>query len=221
MVDIALAHLRGADVVAVLTRAPSAGGKTRLFADLVRPFDATLLEAFLFDTLDSVRASTGRGVLCIEPASEIARLQSLVPDMPVIPQSSGNLGERMRACMSSIFEMGARRVALVGSDLPTLSARVIDSAFGTLDRDPEGLVLGPADDGGYFLIAAASVPPVFDRIAWSTPSVRAQTIAAAGAAGWRTHLVDSVEDIDTADALRRAATTGGARTRAWILAHLE
>lgn len=220
MVDAALAHLRGADVVAVLTRAPSAGGKTRLFAELAQPGDPALVEALLLDTLDSVRASKARGVLLVDPASAMREVQALVPDMPVVAQPSGNLGARMRMCMASLFEAGARRVAVVGSDLPTMTPAVIDSAFNTLDRHPESLVLGPAVDGGYFLIAAASLPPVFDGIEWSTPSVRTQTIALAGAAGWVMHLLEPLEDVDTAESLKRAAARGG-RTRAWVLTHLE
>ncbi len=162
----------------------------------------------------------GRGVICVEPASEVASLRSLVTDMPIVGQSGGSLGERMPRCMASLFEAGARRVALVGSDLPAMSPAVIDAAFGALDHDPDSLVLGPARDGGYFLIAAASVPPVFGGIEWSTPRVRMQTMAAAQVAGWRMHLVDSVEDIDTVDSLRRVSATGGPRTRAWVLAHL-
>lgn len=220
MVDTSLARLQGADIVAVLTRAPSAGGKTRLFAELGRPSAPALLEALLLDTLDGVRASAGCGVLCVDPASAIGELQALVPDMPVIAQVQGSLGDRMQECMAALFGAGARRVALVGSDLPTLPSAVIDSAFATLDRHPESLVLGPAGDGGYFLIASGSVPPVFNGIWWSTRHVREQTIAAAEGAGWRTHLTDSVEDVDTAESLRRAAISGALRTRAWFLAHL-
>ena len=220
MVDAALAPLRGADVVAILTRAPSGGGKSRLFAELGRPTDPTLLEALLLDTIDRVRESSGVGVLCVEPASAVRELRLLVPDMPIVVQSPGHLGDRMRSCMELMFEAGARRVAVIGSDLPALTAGAIDTAFTELDRDPAGLVLGPAADGGYFLVAAASVPPVFSDIDWSTSRVLAQTRAAASAAGWRTHLIDTVEDVDTAASLRRAGTRGG-RTQAWILAHLS
>jgi len=220
MVDAALATLRGADVVAVLTRAPSAGGKSRLFAELGRTTDPTLLEALLLDTIDRVRESGAVGVLCVEPASAAEELRALVPDMPLVAQSLGHLGDRMRSCMELLFQAGARRVAVIGSDLPALTAAAIDGAFGELDREPAGLVLGPAADGGYFLVAAASVPPVFSDIDWSTPRVLAQTRAAASAAGWRTHLIEAIEDVDTAASLRRAGTRGG-RTQAWILAHLR
>ncbi len=220
MVDAALAHLQGADVVAVLTRAPSAGGKTRLFAELARPCDPTLLEALLLDTLDAVKASAGRGVLYVEPASSLPEVRALVPGMPIVAQSSGSLGERMRMCMASLFEAGARRVALIGSDLPTLTPALIDAAFDALERHPQYLVLGPAVDGGYFLLAAAAVPPVFDGIEWGTSRVCAQTMSAAAAAGWSALRLPELDDVDDAEGLERAVRAGAGRTAAWARTHL-
>ena len=216
MVDAALANLCGADVVAVLTRAPSAGGKTRLFAELGRPCDPALLEALLLDTVDGVRAAAAQGIVCVEPAVAVDALRALVPDMPVIAQTDGDLGQRMRGCMDALFDAGVSRVALVGSDLPTLSGDVMDAAFRALDADPRGLVLGPSVDGGYFLIAAASTPPVFDGIRWGRPDVLAQTVRAAALAGWNVQFVSALSDVDDAEGLARAAGDVAPRTAAWV-----
>jgi glycosyltransferase A (GT-A) superfamily protein (DUF2064 family) len=64
------------------------------------------------------------------------------------------------------------------------------------------------------------VPPIFDGVHWSTSLVCAQTLERAAAAGWRSRLIETIDDIDTADSLRRAGADAGPRTRAWILAHL-
>jgi glycosyltransferase A (GT-A) superfamily protein (DUF2064 family) len=119
--------------------------------------------------------------------------------------------------MARLFDAGARAVALVGSDLPSISNRPVRAAFDLLRRDGHALVLGPALDGGYYLIAATRVPPVFDGIAWGGPDVLDQTRAAAGRAGLRVHLVEPMSDIDTVDDLQRVSASS--RTMAWLRKH--
>jgi len=217
VVDVA-----GADVTAILTRAPSAGGKTRLFASLGRSFDPALLSALLLDTLDGVTCPEARVVVAVTPSSACAEVAALVgPRARIVPQGGGDLGARMRDTMASLVAAGARAVALVGSDLPTLTSGPIRQAFNLLERQPDALVLGPALDGGYYLIAATRVPAVFDGIEWGTAQVLEQTRRAADAARMPVYLVDAVADIDTAGDLEelsrtRLAPGSAVRTRAWI-----
>jgi len=212
MVDVA-----GARVVAVLTRAPSSRGKTRLFEALGCAPDPRLLTALLLDTLDGVAVPGVVRVLSVTPASACDEVVSLVPPgIGVMSQAEGSLGERMRAVFASLFEHGARAVALIGSDLPGITPSIVADAFEALERDPGTIVLGPAADGGYYLVAATRVPDVFDGIAWGTGTVLAQTVAAAATAGLRVTLVDTVADVDTPDDLRRVATgLPASRTAAW------
>jgi uncharacterized protein len=212
MVDLAGAH-----VVAVLTRAPSSPGKTRLFAALGCEPDARLRAALLLDTIDAVMLPGVRCVVAVTPASHCAEVAAIVPsNVAVIPQADGDLGDRMRAVFAALFEAGAGAVAVVGSDLPEISPRVVAQAFEVLDRDREALVLGPATDGGYYLIAATQIPPVFDGMAWSTATVLTDTMAAARIAGIRVTLLELVSDVDTADDLRRvAAHLPHSRTAGW------
>jgi uncharacterized protein len=217
VVDAARAH-----VVAVLTRAPSAGGKSRLFASLSRPADAACLEALLLDTLDAARRPGVVPVVTVEPPAGCDEVRRLVPDgVAVMPQAVGTLGDRMRAAMDELFASGAGAVALIGSDLPDLPPHLIDTAFAMLTRDPRRLVLGPADDGGYYLIAATRTPGVFTGIPWGTPGVLAATVAAACEAGLPVHLLDPWHDLDTAGDLRRLLEGGRTdaapawRTRRW------
>lgn len=214
-----------ADVVAVLTRAPSTGGKSRLFETLRCAPDPTLITALLLDTLGGVASSGCRRVVAVEPASACAEVGSLLGgDVDVVPQREGSLGDRMRGLFEDLLRAGARRVVLIGSDLPAISAQPVAAAFAALRRDPDAIVLGPAQDGGYYLIAASHVPDVFDGIAWGSSRVLDQTREAAARAARRLVLVDPCSDIDTAADLQRLLTTSDGRashTTAWARTHAE
>lgn len=212
----------GATVVAVLTRAPSSGGKSRLFAGLGRAPDAALLAALLLDTLDAIAPAGATRVVAVEPAHACEEVRALVPkDVSVFAQEDGGLGDRMRSVMATLFAQGAGAAALVGSDLPGIRWNVVSEAFAALDRDPDVLVLGPAGDGGYYLIGATSVPQVFDDIEWGTERVLAQTMAAAARRRLRVVLLAPMDDVDSVDDLQRLVDTASdvveasARTRAW------
>ena len=144
-----------APVVAILTRAPSSGGKTRLFASLGLPGDPALLTALLLDTIDGAAAPGVRRVIAVTPAEACDDVRRLAAGVDVMPQPDGDLGDRMRGVMAALFELGAPAVALIGSDLPHLTPATIAEAFACVADDADTLVLGPAADGGYYLIAAA------------------------------------------------------------------
>jgi rSAM/selenodomain-associated transferase 1 len=184
-----------------------------LFAALDRPPDPALLSALLLDTLDGVsRAGTTRVVL-VEPADACAEVRALLPDaVRVMAQADGTLGDRMRTAMQRLFDEGASIVVLVGSDLPDIAPQTIDDAISHLRSDPAALVLGPAHDGGYYLIAATRVPEVFDGIEWSSSQVLEQTRAAAAKHGVRVHLLGALRDVDTPDDLQQVRAR---RTRSW------
>ena len=216
MVDVA-----GADVVAILTRAPSSGGKTRLFDALARPQDETLLTALLLDTIDGASTPGVSTVVAVTPAAACGAVAELLPDLQVIAQPEGTLGDRMRMTMQLLFESGAARVALIGSDLPGIQAPDIRATFSALSREPASVVLGPATDGGYYLIAATHVPPLFDGVAWGTSGVLDQTLAAAARTGIRVQTIAMRDDIDSvAELLRVRAALPQSRTAAWARAHL-
>lgn len=125
------------------------------------------------------------------------------------------LGDRLAAGMAAAFAAGRRRVAVLGTDVPDLSAAHLHAAFGAL-RGPHDAVFGPAADGGYYLLAigGGALPGgVFAGVQWSTAAVLAQNAAAVKAAGLRLAPLDTLptlRDIDTAEDLRAwAAAAAG------------
>ena len=190
--------------VAILTRAPDSAGKTRLFAALGRVPDATLLSALLLDTLDACRGTAARCVVAVEPPESSAAVHRLVgEDVELMPQPGGDLGARMSGVMEALLVEGATAVALIGSDLPELTADLLSRAFDALHRDPDAVVLGPAEDGGYYLIAVRRPAAIFDGIEWGSDRVLAQTRLAAARCRRPVVLLDALADVDTVADLRR------------------
>ena len=212
MVDVA-----PADVVVVLTRAPASGGKSRLFAALERPPDPALLEALLLDTIDGARSSGARLLLAVTPA-EAAGALGAATGVEAFGQAEGDIGARMREAMRHALGHGGQRVALIGSDLPAITGSHVRGAFSALDSDPAALVLGPALDGGYYLIAATRLPPVFDNVRWGSASVLEDTRTAASRAGVMVHLLEPLQDVDGIGDLQRL-TPASPRSFAWALAN--
>lgn len=211
----------GPAVLAVLTRAPGAGGKSRLFAGLGVPPDARLPEALLLDTLDAAAVPGVVTVAAVTPPEAAADVRGAVPSrVRVVPQPEGDLGARMSGLLAGFLGEGARAAAVIGSDLPELLPAVVTETFTVLARDPAALVLGPALDGGYYLIAVTRVPPVFEGVSWGGDRVLTETRAAAARAGLRVHLLPAVGDVDTPEDLRRAAAARpDSRTAGWLRAH--
>jgi rSAM/selenodomain-associated transferase 1 len=211
-----------APVVAILTRAPSSGGKTRLFASLGMPSDPALLTALLLDTLDGAAAPGVQRVVAVTPGEACAEVQQMVRNVRVVEQSDGDLGDRMRSAMSSLFDAGAPIVVLIGSDLPHITPAIVTEAVEVVRRDPNALAIGPALDGGYYLIAASRVPDVFAHIEWGGADVLERTEHAARRAGFAVVRLCPLADVDSIDDLRAVCRSGGAaRTAAWMNRHAE
>jgi len=207
--------------VAVLARAPSGGGKTRLTAGL-SPDDARALrEALLLDTLAQASAAGMPVTVFYTPVTGLREMRALVgDDVRLEPQGDGDLGHRMAEAFAHLFADGARHVVLIGSDLPSVPPSRLADACAALEHGDD-VVLGPAEDGGYYLVALPRPrPPLFDGIAWGTRDVLRQTLDAAHAAGWSVALVDPWFDVDVPADLSRVLAAGDAapRTRAWLAA---
>ena len=113
----------------------------------------------------------------------------------------------MANAFSEAFTEGFEQVVLVGSDIPDLPPHFLHDAFSALDR--EGAALGPASDGGYYLIAfrkSAFLPEAFENISWSTEKVLQQTLAAFKKNNKPVRLLTPWQDVDTAEDLAALST---------------
>ncbi len=111
-------------------------------------------------------------------------------------QEGQDLGERMAHAFAKSFEAGMDKVILIGTDCPTLQSQHLNEAFEALTNSD--LVLGPATDGGYYLIGLKQrADYLFEGIAWSTAEVLAQTLAVATTHGLHFTLLNELSDIDT------------------------
>lgn len=119
-------------------------------------------------------------------------------------QPEGGLGERLRVAMEGAFRRGAGRLFLCGADCPDLIRPLLDSAAEAL-RETD-VVLGPAEDGGYYLLGMNKpAPELFENIAWSTDAVLRQTLERAREAGLACRLLSVLADVDEAEVWRRVS----------------
>jgi uncharacterized protein len=116
------------------------------------------------------------------------------------PQGHGRLGLRMKCAFDQAFQAGFNRAVLIGSDIPGLNAEILKEAFfALLFHD---LVLGPANDGGYYLIGMTRLlPPLFENIPWGTPVVLEKTLKVSRNLGLTIGLLEPLADIDRPDDL--------------------
>jgi rSAM/selenodomain-associated transferase 1 len=179
--------------------------KTRLAATLGPARAAAVQRLFLLTLAARFAGVADERVLVFAPASAEPAFRAVVAGAwRLAPQAEGDLGARMRRFFDDNLAR-AQRVVLIGSDSPDLPAEHLKEAFGSLEsRD---VVLGPAADGGYYLVGAARrVPPIFDDIAWSTPEVWAQTMARLQADGTSWHKLPPWYDVDTQEGLAALLT---------------
>ena len=112
------------------------------------------------------------------------------------PQAEGDLGARLSSSFDDAFASGARKVVIIGSDCPDVTQSEIQEAFEALDRVP--LVIGPASDGGYWLIGLRQpAPGLFRDIHWSSDEVFLQTASRAKDLGLKWEMLQILQDIDT------------------------
>ena len=197
--------------------------KTRLAASIGNEAAAALHRHFVQALLDRFQNIADRHILCFAPADSADSFGQLnLGCWTLEPQAAGDLGSRMQHYFSAALlafplplplgegrgeglatnNTPRHRTVLIGSDSPDLPRKYLAEAFDKLYDVP--VVLGPTDDGGYYLIGLSDkVPPIFDNIPWSTPQVWPQTIARLTAAGIPYHTLPQWYDVDDTAGLRR------------------
>ena len=203
--------------VLVVAKAPNSGrSKTRLVPPLTAEQAAALHEALLLDTIDACCKQASDVRLLCASEHDAAVLGTLVPGIPSVIQEGEGLGDALRLGMARHVAEGA--TAIVSSDVPGIPEGAITEAFAAL-ADGADVVLGPAADGGYWLLAMreAHAEP-FRDIPWSTPAVLAVTRERCAQASLRLVELAHWRDIDTSVDLelvaRDADRISAPRTRA-------
>ena len=218
--------------VVVFAREPVAGtAKTRLVPALGPEGAADLYKAFLQDRAAQVLAVEGiLPVIAHTPDAAAPALATLLPPgLRYLPQGEGDLTARLTGAAATLFDEGVSAVVFMDSDSPGLPPDRVPAAVHHLASGAADCVLGPAEDGGYYLIglaarAAVPAPALFEGIPWSTPEVLALTLERAAAAGLSTHLLDPWWDVDTPAELARLRAEPpdpdrAPRTTAWLHEH--
>jgi rSAM/selenodomain-associated transferase 1 len=177
--------------------------KTRLAEHLGEELSAAAYRAMLEDLVGFwsderwVDPGGGRRVLAFAPEGAGPWFDGWVPRAFALrPQVGEDLGARMAEFFEGEFEYGSQRVVLMGSDAPTLDATMIVSALLCLEAND--VVLGPAMDGGYYLVAArGGVPPIFDGVDWGSTKVLSQTLDRLEDTGLKLAVLPPWYDVDT------------------------
>jgi len=137
-------------------------------------------------------------------------------------QEGTDLGEKMLNAFRKVFSLGYSRAILSGSDCPEITAELFDEAFDTLtDHD---YVIGPASDGGYYLIGMKREvlnPSVFQDIPWSTSRVLDTTAGRLNAERYRYKLLEELNDVDTLDDVETLLSNNGEGRRSETITYLK
>jgi rSAM/selenodomain-associated transferase 1 len=195
--------------LAVMTKAPRAGFvKTRLVPPLTHEEAAALNVCFLRDTAMAISHACGddaRGIGVYTPAGSENAYENILPeDFQLLPQRGEAFGERLRNATEDLFKTGFSAVCLIDSDSPTVPADAYRRAIGLLLANNETVVLGPTQDGGYYLIGVTKLHErVFQEIEWSTERVLEQTKERARQIGLKTVLLPTFYDVDDRVALQQ------------------
>jgi rSAM/selenodomain-associated transferase 1 len=207
-------------VLGVFAKQPLAGAvKTRLAAATSPAWAAQVAAALLADTLQRAATVPVERVIAFAPADAADWFaQAAQGRFTLQAQTGGDLGQRLRSFFEAQQRRGADGTVVIGTDSPTLPVEFIEQAFRQLES--ADVVLGPAPDGGYYLIGCGPrLPPVFDGVEWSSTRVLGETVRRLDDPSWRLALLPPWYDVDTlADwqmlcghlaALRRASIDPG------------
>ena len=218
--------------LAVMTKAPQAGRvKTRLVPPLTPEQAAELNKCFLRDTAVAISrvcsrrpvgdankmplehasashseaATAACGIAVYTPVGAESTYPDILPaDFSLLAQRGDEFGQRLYFAVEDLFKYGFEAVCLIDSDSPTVPAENFAEAVELLSTDEDRVVLGPSEDGGYYLIGLkAPHQNLFKQIDWSTERVLKQTIKRASEVGLEVQLLANGYDVDDDASLRR------------------
>ena len=195
-------RIKGKCALGLMAKVPLAGAvKTRLTPPLTSEEAATLSICFLRDMTSNVAGLTEdgmEGMVLYTPLGTEKMLHDLLPNsLRLVPQRGETLGERLVNAAVELLDNEFDSVCLINSDSPTLPSKILRTASSLLSQDGDRVVLGPSQDGGYYLIGLKRPHPnLFERIAWSTADVLAHTIDRAAEMDLPVDLLPEWYDVD-------------------------
>lgn len=192
--------------------------KTRLAPCCDETARRRIQHAFVLDSLVGLRRSAKRlgGKISFhtaspwvnhEPPPVLFPLPEWLAENDVVPQVGGTFGERLKSALEGVFDEGASKVIVIGGDTPLLPGALLQAAVRGLDE--HRVVLGPAEDGGYYLLGLRGpfdgLETLFEDIDWGSDRVFTQTYARCFLAELKTLVLPRYFDVDRCDDLRRLA----------------
>jgi rSAM/selenodomain-associated transferase 1 len=212
--------------VAVMAKVPGATAvKSRLHPLLGVSMATRLYDCFLRDRLDALTTVAGidRVVAFTPPEARDMMARVAPPGFTLVPQRGIDLGARLDALLVDLLAAGSAGAIAIDSDSPTLPMRYVAEAAQALAGSAAEVVVGPCDDGGYYLIGVRHpCPELFEAMPWSTDRVLQLTLERARQHGLRTHVLPAWFDVDTPTDLVRLRdalaeqSTGPPRTMALL-----
>lgn len=195
------------ELLVVMAKAPIPGQvKTRLTPALSINDAAELSVCFLKDRLtEMAKLDSCNHALAFTPRNAKHLFRGLVGnELSLFPQKGMDLGERMSNIFVEKRLEGYEAVVVIGTDSPDLPRSIVSEAFTRLQSESIDVVFGPAADGGYYLVGTKQHhPKLFKDIPWGTGTVLGATLKAARASGIRTECLQTWNDIDTIEDIRR------------------
>ena len=191
--------------VILFVRSPERGKvKSRLAAAIGEEMALEIYKGCVLDIMETLKKGRYPFRIFFYPGNAKEKVTNwLGKDFTYSPQKGSDIGKKMENAFVQSFSEGSERAVLIGSDIPDLPNSLIHRAFLSLDKSEA--VLGPASDGGYYLIGFKKnsfLPYVFHGIPWSTPSVYQETIEVFRRSNYRVHILRQWNDVDTLDDLR-------------------
>ncbi len=216
------------ECVLLFVRVPEKGKvKSRLSKDLGEDTALSLYENFVLDIIETLKKGGHPFNICFFPPALPESVRNRLGEgYSYRPQSGKDLGERMKNAFFDAFSDRFEKVILIGSDIPDLTNSVLDEAFAFTDD----AVIGPAVDGGYYLIGCRKstlLPEIFEGVQWGTTSVFEQTMEIFETHNYKVRIAPKWRDVDRLDDLKalvernRDTEFSHSRTMAFIEKNLK
>jgi rSAM/selenodomain-associated transferase 1 len=190
----------------IMMKYPKVGRvKARLAQSIGDESATNLYRMFIRDTLTTVQDLDIPFYIAVHPPESQKQFAKWIgPSYQIFQQQGIDIGERLQSGFTTMFERGYKQVIALASDSPDLPIEILREAVSALQSHKA--VIGPASDGGYYLIGLShdhSIPGAFEDISWSTETVFRETLSKIKSVTQRVHILPEWADIDTKSDLQK------------------